>query len=67
MLLGFVGVLLLFVVFVSVDGGLYYDETHYGVRVAGQDLGGLSRDEATAALTTVVQGTRSRLIILTAP
>ena len=48
----------------SVDGGLYHGETHYGVSVAGEDLGGLSRDEATAALTTFVQGTRQRLIIL---
>jgi vancomycin resistance protein YoaR len=64
-LLALGGVLLLFVVFVSVDGGLYYDQTHYGVSVAGRDLGGLSRDEAIAALTTFVQGTRKRLIILT--
>ena len=64
-LLGFGAVLLLFVLFVAVDGGLYYNQTHYGVRVAGQDLGGLSRDEATAALTTFVQETRSRPIVLT--
>jgi vancomycin resistance protein YoaR len=64
-LLAFGAVLLLFVVFVSVDGGLYYDQTHYGVRVAGQDLGGLSRKEATAALTTFVQDTRSRPLSLT--
>ncbi len=63
-LLAFGTPLLLFVLFVSIDGGLYYGDTHYGVSVAGQDLGGLSRDEATAALTTFVQRSQKRLIIL---
>ena len=57
--------LLLFVLFVSVDGGLYYAETHYGVSVAGEDLGGLGHDEATAALNALVQEARSRPIVLT--
>jgi vancomycin resistance protein YoaR len=64
-LLAFGAVVLLFVLFLAVDGGIYYNHTHYGISVAGQDLGGLSRDEATAALTTFVQGTRKQLIILT--
>lgn len=64
-LLGFGAVVFLFILFLAVDGGLYYNQTHYGVRVAGQDLGGLSRDEATAALTTLVRRTRTQLIILT--
>jgi vancomycin resistance protein YoaR len=58
-------VLLLFVLFLAVDGGLYYNKTHHGIKVAGQDLGGLSRDQATAALTTLVQETRSQPIFLT--
>ncbi len=63
--LGFGSVLLLFVLFVSIDGGLYYDQTHYGVSVAGQDLGGLSRREATDALSAFVEETRSRPLVLT--
>jgi vancomycin resistance protein YoaR len=64
-LLGFGALVLLFVIFVAVDGGLFYDQVHHGVRVAGQDLGGLSRDEATATLETFVQDTRKQPIILT--
>ena len=56
---------LLFVLFTAVDGGLYYNKIHHGIRVAGQDLGGVSRSEATAALTTFVQETRKQPIILT--
>jgi vancomycin resistance protein YoaR len=64
-LLGFGAVVFLFVLFVAVDGGLYYNEIHHGIRVAGQDLGGLSCDEATAALTTLVEDTRKQSIVLT--
>jgi vancomycin resistance protein YoaR len=63
-LLGFGAVVLLFALFVAVDGGLYYNEIHHGIRVAGQDLGGLSRGEATEVLGTFVQDARTQPIIL---
>jgi vancomycin resistance protein YoaR len=64
-LLGFGALVLLFVLFVAVDGGIYYNQVHHGIKVAGQDLGGLSRDEVTAALTTFVDETREQPITLT--
>lgn len=64
-LIGLGAVVFLFVVFVAVDGGLYYNKIHHGVRVAGQDLGGLSRSEAAAVLETLVQDTRRQPLTLT--
>ena len=65
LLLGFGAVVLIFVLFVAVDGGLYYNEIHHGIKVAGQDLGGQTRGEATATLASFVEETQDKPIVLT--
>jgi len=59
-----VSVLFLFGLGVTVDSALYYNKVHAGVRVLGHSLGGLTRDEATAALTRLVDQSRKSPIVL---
>jgi vancomycin resistance protein YoaR len=48
-----------------VDAGLYSNKIHAGVSIAGQDMAGMTADEATAALTRVAEEARSKAITLT--
>ena len=48
-----------------IDSTLYYNKVHAGVTVSGLSLGGLTHDEATAALTRYVQGAQKNPITLT--
>lgn len=48
-----------------IDSALYYNKVHAGVTVSGLPLGGLTRDEATAALTRYVDEAQSNPILLT--
>jgi len=57
-----VGICLLAIV---IDSALYYNKVHAGVSVAGTSLGGLTRDEATATLTKLVEEAQSSPITLT--
>lgn len=63
-LMAAVSVLFLFGLGVAVDSALYYNKVHAGVRVLGHSLGGLTRDEATAALTRLVDQSKKSPIIL---
>jgi len=49
---------------VVIDTALYHDKIHAGVRVAGVDLGGLTEDEATLALTSYVDRAQSSSVAL---
>ena len=48
-----------------IDSAVYYNKVHAGVSVSGLSLGGLTRDEATAALTRYVQDAAKSPITLT--
>jgi vancomycin resistance protein YoaR len=50
---------------ILVDAGVYYNKVHSGVRVSEQNLGGLTRDEATALLERFVKEAGKRPITLT--
>jgi vancomycin resistance protein YoaR len=50
---------------IVVDSALYYNKVHTGVKVSTLSLGGLTRDEATAALTRLVEQTQKSPIVLT--
>ncbi len=55
----------LVVLAIVIDAALYYNKVHAGVSVAGQSLGGLTPDEATAKLGTMVEDSQSSGIVLT--
>lgn len=48
-----------------IDSAVYYNKVHAGVTVSGLPLGGLTRDEATAALTRYVEEAQGNPILLT--
>jgi len=48
-----------------IDSALYYGKVHAGVTVAGQSMGGLTRDEAKAAITRLVSDAAKNPITLT--
>jgi vancomycin resistance protein YoaR len=50
---------------IVIDAALYYNKVHAGVSVAGQTLGGLTPDEATAELNTMVDKAQQSGIVLT--
>ncbi len=50
---------------ILVDAGVYYNKVHSGVRVSEQNLGGLTRDEATALLDRFVKEAGKKPITLT--
>lgn len=50
---------------ILVDSAMYYNKVHSGVSVAGIDLGGQTRSEATATLQDVVDEAQSASITLT--
>jgi len=47
-----------------IDSALYYNKVHAGVTISGQSVGGLTRDEATAAITRVVKDAQKSPITL---
>ncbi len=47
-----------------IDSAIYYNKVHAGISVSGLSLGGLTRDEATAALTRYVDAAESSPIVL---
>jgi vancomycin resistance protein YoaR len=49
---------------ILIDSALYYNKVHAGVSVAGQDLGGMTRDEASAVLTALVEDAQSNAVNL---
>ncbi len=50
---------------IVVDSALYYNKVHAGVQVSGVSLGGLTRDEAAAALNDYVEDVQQNPIVLT--
>jgi len=53
---------------ILIDSALYYNKVHTGVAIAGDSglsLGGLTRDEAVAALTLYVEDAQDNPIVLT--
>jgi vancomycin resistance protein YoaR len=57
-------VIALFVCAVLVDSALYYNKVHSGISVAGVDLGGQTKQEATTSLTALVDEARRSPITL---
>jgi vancomycin resistance protein YoaR len=57
-------VLLVLLLGLLIDSALYYNKVHAGVSIAGHSVGGLTRTEATAALTRWVEDARKTPIIL---
>jgi vancomycin resistance protein YoaR len=57
-----VGILLLTIL---IDAGVFYNKVHSGVKVSEQNLGGLTRDEATALLERFVEEAGKKSITLT--
>ncbi|HEX2986556.1 MAG TPA: VanW family protein [Chloroflexota bacterium] len=49
---------------IVVDSAIYYGKVHSGVRLSGVDVGGKTRDQATAALNALVQEAESRPITI---
>jgi len=47
-----------------IDSALYYNKVHGGIRIAGQQVGGLTRDEALATVTRVVSDAQDNPITL---
>jgi len=58
-------VIALFGLAALIDSALYYNKVHAGVTVSGHPVGGLTRDEATAALTRLVKQAQDEPITLT--
>ena len=50
---------------IVIDAALYYNKVHAGVSVSGVSLGGLTPDEATAELNTMVDKAQQSGIVLT--
>lgn len=57
-------VVALIVLAILIDSALYYNKIHTGVSVGGQSVGGLMRDEATAALNRMVDEAQESPIVL---
>jgi len=49
---------------ILVDAAVYYNKVHTGVSVSGQNMGGLTRDEATAQLAELVEDAQKSGITL---
>jgi vancomycin resistance protein YoaR len=63
-LIGVGAVVLIIAVLIGVDGGLYYNKVHQGVRVAGQNLSGMTSVKATQTLTAFAEEAQKRPITL---
>ena len=57
---GLLAAAVLVVVSMVVDASVYANKVHAGVTIAGQSVSGLSREEATVAVTQALEGTASR-------
>lgn len=64
-LLGVGAFLLAAVLVLAIEAGVNYNKIHEGISVTGIDLGGLSEDEATAALETYVRDAQATPVTLT--
>ena len=60
-------VIALCVLAILIDAGVYYNKIHAGVSISGHSMGGLTRDEAVAEVTKLVDGSQSDRILLTSP
>ena len=58
-------IIALFVLAMLIDSALYYNKVHAGVSISGHNMGGLTRDEATATLTNMVEKAEKHPIVLT--
>ena len=58
-------VIALLVLVILVDAAVYYNKVHAGVSIEGRGMGGLTRDEATAVITGLVEDAQSSAIVLT--
>ena len=58
-------IIALFVLAMLIDSALYYNKVHAGVSISGHNMGGLTRDEATATLTNMVEKAEKNPIVLT--
>jgi vancomycin resistance protein YoaR len=58
------GLVILVIVSMAVDGAVYANKIHAGVSIEGRGMSGLSREEATAALTKAVDESQSRSVTL---
>jgi vancomycin resistance protein YoaR len=63
-LFGIGALVLTLVLLVVIDSTLSYNKIHNGVTIAGQSMGGLTRDEAAAALTQYVDAAEQQPITL---
>ena len=57
-------IIALLVLAMLIDSALYYNKVHAGVSISGHSMGGLTPDEATAALTGLVEDARDQPITL---
>ena len=60
-------VIALCVLAILVDAGVYYNKIHAGVSISGHNMGGLTRDEAVAQVTKIIDDSQSNRILLTSP
>ena len=51
---------------ILIDSAVYYNKVHAGIGVSGVDLGGQTKDEAVASVTSLVDEARNSPITLTA-
>ncbi len=51
---------------ILIDSAVYYNKVHAGISVSGIDLGGQTKDEAVASVTSLVDEARNSPITLTA-
>ena len=63
-LLGFGVAVLVLALLIVIDSSLSYNKIHRGVNISGQSMGGLTRDEAAAALTRYVDTAEKQAITL---
>ncbi len=59
-------VVAVFVLAILVDSAVYYNKVHAGISVSGIDLGGQTKDEAVASVTSLVDEAGNSPITLTA-
>ena len=63
-LVGVGAVVLIIAVLIGVDSGLYYNKVHQGVRVAGQNLSGMTSNQATQTLDALAEKAQEQPITL---
>ena len=63
-LIGGGSLLLILAILLGVDAGLYYDKVHYGVQVAGQDVSGMTSEQATQVVTDFAEQAKNQPITI---